>query len=192
MGTARIVGFIWILAVFTLAGVTAAAAGSSPSRSTRDIPLVENFQLERYLGTWYEIVRLPHGFEKNLEQVTATYSLKNDGKIRVLNRGFHTRKGKWSEAEGRAWMPDVGEPARLKVSFFLFFAADYRVIALDETGYSWAMVTSGSRKYLWILSRSPRMEEALLSDLIRQAEGWGFPVEQLIRVPQTGTEKDTS
>jgi apolipoprotein D and lipocalin family protein len=151
---------------------------------------VENFQLDRYLGTWYEIARLPHGFEKNLERVTATYSLRDDGKIRVLNRGFNIRKEKWSEAEGRAWIPDAAEPARLRVSFFLFFAADYRVISLDGLGYSWGMVTSGSRKYLWILSRSSEMDEELYTKLVGQAARWGFPVDQLIRVSQAGDEKE--
>jgi len=119
---------------------------------TSGIKSVENFELEKYLGTWYEIVRLPHRFEKGLQQVTATYNLLENGKIEVLNKGFKTRKNKWSESKGKAWVPDEAKLSDLKVSFFWPFSAAYRIIYLEDD-YSLAIVTSDSFDYFWILSR---------------------------------------
>jgi apolipoprotein D and lipocalin family protein len=151
--------------------------------STKTLPPVPEFDLNRYLGTWYEIVRIPHRFEKDLIKVTATYSLRPDGKIQVLNRGYKPSKGKWSEAKGKAWVPDLRVPARLKVSFFWPFSAEYKIIRLDAD-YQWALVTSGSTDYLWLLSRIPKMEEAVVDSLVRFVNGKGFDVGKLIRVEQ--------
>jgi apolipoprotein D and lipocalin family protein len=151
--------------------------------NTRNLPPVPVFELNRYLGTWYEIVRLPHRFEKDLIHVTATYSLRPDGKIKVLNRGFKPSKKKWSEAEGKAWIPDLRLPARLRVSFFWPFSAEYKIIRLDAD-YQWALVTSGSTDYLWLLSRTPKMEEAMVDSLVRFAKQNGFDTGRLIRVQQ--------
>ena len=186
MDMARTLG--WMAVAFFFCAEWGAEAGVS-SNSIRHIPLVPDFDLGRYLGTWHEIARLPHRFERDLEQVTATYRLREDGRIRVINRGLNTTTGRWSEAEGRAWVPDPKIPARLKVSFFLFFAADYRVVALDPEDYSYTMVTSGNKKYLWILSRRPSMNEVVYRDLVKKARGWGFEVDQLIRVRQKEGEK---
>ena len=93
---------------------------TSKKLSTESIPVVKDFTIKRYTGTWYEIARLPHSFEKNLEKVTATYTLQRDGKIEVLNKGFDSEKGKWKEIKGKAWIPDPSVPARLKVRFFYF------------------------------------------------------------------------
>jgi apolipoprotein D and lipocalin family protein len=153
------------------------------SESTKSIPVVEDFDLNRYLGTWYEIARLPHRFEKDLINVTATYSLRSDGKIQVLNRGFKSAKNKWSEAKGKAWVPDRNVPARLRVSFFWPFAADYRVIKLDPD-YQWAVVTSNSKDYLWILSRTPKMDDAVYGTLIQFIRENGFDLEKIIHVDQ--------
>ncbi|MFP4460152.1 MAG: lipocalin family protein [Candidatus Zixiibacteriota bacterium] len=151
---------------------------SSNAPKAKDIPLVENFELDKYLGTWYEIARLDHSFERNLDSVTATYSVRDDGKIKVLNKGYNTKKGKWSTAEGKAWIPNEDQPARLKVSFFWIFSAEYRIIALDDE-YSYAMVTSSSKKYLWILSRSPKMPEEKLDMLLKKAKDWGFDLSEI-------------
>ena len=151
--------------------------------STKAIPPVPEFDLSRSLGTWYEIIRMPHRFEKDLIKVTAEYSLRPDGKIQVLNRGYKLSKGKWSEAKGKAWIPDLRVPSRLKVSFFWPFSAEYKIIRLDAE-YRWAMVTSGSTDYLWLLSRTPKMEPAVVDSLIRFAEEKGFDVGKLIRVEQ--------
>jgi apolipoprotein D and lipocalin family protein len=151
--------------------------------STKTIPPVEGFDLNRYLGTWYEIARMPHRFEKGLSRVTAEYSLFPDGKVRVLNKGFKTEKNKWSEAKGKAWVPDPAAPARLKVRFFWPFSAEYKIIRLDPE-YGWAVVTSGSTDYLWILCRRPVMDEALYQSLVQFLKDNGFDTNRLIRVEQ--------
>src|SRR5690606_18909213 len=121
-----------------------------------DYSTVKELNLQRYLGTWYEIARFDHRFERGLVGVTATYSLREDGKIKVLNQGYeNSLEGKLSVAEGKAKLTD--EPGKLKVSFFWIFYADYFVLELDEN-YQWALIGSSSDKYLWILSRMPKLE----------------------------------
>jgi apolipoprotein D and lipocalin family protein len=149
-----------------------------------DIPAVTGFDAQRYLGLWYEIARLPHGFEKDLIAVTADYRQNTDGTIAVVNRGYHPAKQKWSEAIGIARLPDGPSVGRLKVSFFRPFYADYRVIAMDAD-YRWAMVTTNRLTYLWILSRSPEMDPALTGRLIAQARDFGFDTAALIMVDQS-------
>jgi apolipoprotein D and lipocalin family protein len=156
----------------------------APEKRTDSIP-VEPVDLKRYLGKWYEIARFPHRFEKDLVGVTATYSLRPDGKIEVLNEGFKsTLQGEKKQARGRAWIPDPEMPGLLKVSFFLFFAADYRVIALDRENYEWALVTSGSKDYLWMLCRNPEMDPAVYDRLLETARAFGFDIAKLEKVPQ--------
>lgn len=150
---------------------------------TRSIPAVEDFELSRYLGTWYEIARLPHRFERDLQQVTATYTLLDNGKIEVLNRGFNTKKQKWSEARGTAWVPSQEAPSELRVSFFWPFSAAYRVIWLDAN-YTLAIVTSSSFSYFWILSRTPQIPQQTYEHLISQAAEWGFDTADIIKVIQ--------
>jgi apolipoprotein D and lipocalin family protein len=157
---------------------------TSAENSTESIRVVKKFYLDRYLGRWYEIARLPHSFEKGLDSVTASYSIREDGMIKVVNRGFDTSKGEWKEAVGKAYIPDTSAGALLKVSFFWFFYADYKVIALDTADYSYAMVTSSSKEYLWILSRSPVMEENVYSELLKQAAECGFKISDLYKVKQ--------
>lgn len=142
---------------------------------------VTGFQVERYLGKWYEIARLDHPFERGLEQVSAEYSLRDDGDLRVLNRGFNTNKQKFEEAEGRAkfvGQPDVGQ---LKVSFFGPFYGGYNVIALDSQ-YQYALVSGPDRGYLWILSRTPTIPESVKQEYLSIARELGFPVEKLVWV----------
>ncbi len=155
---------------------------------TIDTSTVDQLDMERYLGTWYEIARYPHSFERNLEGVTATYSMREDGKIRVVNKGFKkSLEGKESKAVGKAKIPDPSRPARLKVSFFLFFYGDYFVLELDPE-YQWAMVGSSSPNYFWILSRSPQLDQKVFDDLLQKARKRGYDLDQLKLVDQPQEE----
>ncbi len=146
---------------------------------------ITGFELNRYLGKWYEIARLDHSFERGLSKVSATYSPREDGGVQVVNRGYDDRAGVWKEAEGRAYF--TGEPTvgSLKVSFFGPFHGGYHIIALDKESYSWAMISGPSRNYLWILARERELPSAVLEDLLQQARALGFATDQLIMVRQT-------
>ena len=137
---------------FLLAGCTAAPQGIMP---------VDHFDLDRYLGTWYEIARLDHRFERGLSQVSATYSKRSDGGVDVINRGFNSQANKWKEAKGRAYF--IGEPdvARLKVTFFWPFYGGYNVIELDQENYSYALICGPNKKYLWLLARSKKLDAGI-------------------------------
>jgi len=160
--------------------------GCSPSKelSTESLPVIKNFNLNRYLGTWYEIARLPQSFENGLDRVTATYKLQDGGTIEVVNKGFNVKNGEWKEAKGKAYIPDTSAGALLKVSFFWIFYSDYKIIALDTTNYSYAMITSSSKKYLWILSRSPQLDKSVYDNLIKKASEWGFNISNIYTVSQ--------
>ncbi|MGJ8658008.1 MAG: lipocalin family protein [Akkermansiaceae bacterium] len=143
---------------------------------------VEGFQKDKYLGTWYEIARLDHSFERGLSQVSAEYTVKEDGGLKVVNRGYDAEKGEWSEAVGKAYFvksPDVGH---LKVSFFGPFYGSYAVFELDEKDYNYAYITSYNKDYLWFLSRTPTVSEAEKKQFIDSAQKLGFDVESLIFV----------
>ena len=141
---------------------------------------VQNFQLDRYLSTWYEIARLDHSFERGLSQVQAEYSLRDDGGVKVINRGYDAKKGEWREAEGKAYFVDDADTGHLKVSFFGPFYGAYVIMALDHDGYQYSLVSGPDRDYLWILSRTPTMDTATLNRLIDQAREAGYPVDELI------------
>ena len=150
-----------------------------------DQTTVKELDINRYLGTWYEIARFPHSFEKNLVGVTATYSLRSDGKIEVVNQGFkNTLDGERSKAVGKAKIPDKLEPGKLKVAFFWIFYADYYVLELDTENYQYAMIGSSSDKYFWILSRAPQMDSAVYNLLLDKARKRGYNLEKLYKVPQ--------
>jgi apolipoprotein D and lipocalin family protein len=143
---------------------------------------VKELDLQRYLGTWYEIARFDHRFERGLVGVTATYSMREDGKIKVLNQGYeNTLNGKLSIAEGKAKLTD--EPGKLKVSFFWIFYAGYFVMELDEN-YQWALIGSKSDKYLWILSRTPKLEDNVKNLILHHAVKRGYDTSKLIWVEQ--------
>lgn len=143
---------------------------------------VKELDLQRYLGTWYEIARFDHSFERNLVGVTATYSMRDDGKIRVVNQGYkNTLFGKSSIAEGKAKL--TGEPGKLKVSFFWIFYADYYIMELGEN-YEWALIGSKSDKYLWILSRTPKLEDNVKNLILHHATKRGYDTSKLIWVEQ--------
>jgi apolipoprotein D and lipocalin family protein len=151
--------------------------------STQDLPTVESVELTKYQGLWYELARLPNSFEKGLECVTATYTLKNNGKIDVLNRGYSTVKGKYKSARGTARVPDPDEPGKLKVSFFWPFSGNYYILQLDEE-YRYALVGDPSRKYLWILSRTKNLDAAVYTRLMDHAKNNGFNTEQVMETSQ--------
>lgn len=154
-----------------------------PSGDKPELVPVSDFNLDRYLGKWYEIARLPAPFEKDLVNVTATYSLKPDGKVKVLNEGYKkTKEGKHKRAEGKAKFAKTPDIGYFKVSFFGPFYADYMIIILDPE-YRYAMVASG-HKYLWILGREPNLDQAVLDDLVAQARELGFATDKLIFTPQ--------
>lgn len=146
---------------------------------------VSGFDAERYLGKWYEIARLDHSFERGLTQVSAEYSWRDDGAVRVLNRGFDAEEGEWKEAEGVARF--VGEPsdAHLKVSFFGPFYGSYVVFELEKEDYSYSFVSGYNESYLWFLSRTPEVPQSLRDDFEKQARALGFDTEELIWVDQS-------
>jgi apolipoprotein D and lipocalin family protein len=158
---------------------------TNPALSTEAIPPVSNVNLEEYLGIWYEIARLPNWFEQGLFNVTATYSLLDNGDIRVLNEGNkESEPDIRQKAEGRAWIPDKNMPGLLKVSFFLWFASDYKIIKLDAKDYRYAVVTSNTKEFLWILSRTPKMDDSLYQEILDFCRKNGFRLEELIKVKQ--------
>ena len=143
---------------------------------------VSDFELNRYLGKWYEIARLDHSFERGLEQVTANYSLRSDGSVKVINRGFNPGKNKWKEAEGKAYF--VGEPdiGQLKVSFFGPFYGGYNIIELGKEGYQDSLVCGPNLSYLWILARDPNLDQKTVDGLVSKASLLGFETDKLIFV----------
>ena len=160
--------------------LTATLLLTSCSGIPDSVEAIKDFELDRYLGTWYEIARLDHRFERGLEDVTATYSLREDGGVNVVNRGFNVGSNAWEEAEGKAYF--VGEPTvgRLKVSFFGPFYGGYNIIELDRTNYAWSMVAGPDRSYLWILSRTPSIDPVIRDRLLSKAESLGFATDELI------------
>lgn len=144
---------------------------------------VKPFSLAKYLGKWYEIARLDFRFEKNLNNVTATYSLKEDGNIRVDNKGYDYVKDKWKQSIGKAKFVDQRDEAKLKVSFFGPFYAGYNVIAIDEA-YKYALVAGKDLSYLWILSREKTIPQHIKNDYLAIAKEIGYNTENLVWVKQ--------
>lgn len=143
---------------------------------------VTGFEIDRYLGTWYELARLDHRFERGLSEVTAHYSLRDDGGIDVVNRGFNDEKGEWEQAEGKAYFIENRDVGRLKVSFFGAFYSAYNIIELDKDDYRYAMVSGHNRSYLWILAREPELDRTTLDRLVARAAELGYPTAELIFV----------
>ncbi|HPE55396.1 MAG TPA: lipocalin family protein [Bacteroidales bacterium] len=151
----------------------------------KKMDLVKQVDLERYMGTWYEIARFPNSFEKNLVGVTATYSLKENGKVDVLNQGYkNSLDGKLEKAKGFAKLPDKSQPGWLKVYFFWPFGGDYLILELDQENYQYVLVGSPKKDYLWILSRTPKMEQATYDNLVIKAKERGYDVSKLQMVEQ--------
>ncbi|MCL5974315.1 MAG: lipocalin family protein [Gammaproteobacteria bacterium] len=143
---------------------------------------VTGFELERYLGKWYEIARLDHSFERGLTAVTADYSLRDDGNVKVINRGYDQGKTKWKEAEGKAKFVKDADIAQLKVSFFGPFYGSYIVFGLDKQDYQYAFVAGPNHGYLWLLARTPQVDEAIIERFMNEASQRGFNTDDLIFV----------
>lgn len=145
---------------------------------------VKNFQLERYLGTWYEIARLDHSFERGLSRVSATYTLHEGGGVTVVNRGFSAAENKWKEAKGKAFFVQGSDTGFLKVSFFGPFYGAYVVFELDQDDYRYALVSGPNTSYLWLLARTPHIDAQLQAELVAKAAARGFDTSRLIFVEQ--------
>lgn len=143
---------------------------------------VNNFKVEKYLGKWYEIARLDHSFERGLTRITADYSMRSDGGLKIINRGYSASENKWQEAEGKAYF--VGDPslAYLKVSFFGPFYGAYIVFELDHDNYQYSLVSGPDKSYFWILAREPTIREDIKQVLIAKAASLGFDTKKLIFV----------
>jgi apolipoprotein D and lipocalin family protein len=143
---------------------------------------VSGFQAERYLGRWYEIARLDHGFERGLSRVTAEYARRGDGGIDVVNRGYAADGKRWKEARGKAYFVEGADKGYLKVSFFGPFYGSYVVFELDAQDYRYALVSGPDTSYLWLLARSPTLDAATRERLVARAAVAGFDTSKLIFV----------
>ena len=153
-------------------------AGCAPSSA--HIPAVRDFDSAKYMGKWYEIARLPHRFERGLDRVSAEYSAAPDGSITVTNRGMRGNEPRSVTGKAKLKHPDAQPPAgELRVSFFGPFYSDYRVMLLDAD-YQWALIGSGSAKYLWILSRTPELPKSTLDTILAEAQRRGYDTSKLI------------
>ncbi len=166
---------LWIAAALLLAGCVSKPEGVTP---------VANFKADKYLGKWYEVARLDHSFERGLQQVTAEYSLREDGGIAVRNRGFKVDDGSWKVAEGKAYFVGPKDQGYLKVSFFGPFYGSYIVFDLDQDQYSYSLISGPDKSYLWLLSRTPNMDPATKKRLVDKAQALGFDTSKLIYVDQ--------
>ncbi len=167
--------YLAVLLLFLLTSCTSLPENIKP---------ITGFELDRYLGKWYEIARLDHSFERGLSKVTADYSMRDDGGVRVINRGYNAEKEKWNEAEGKAYFvnePDIGQ---LKVSFFGPFYGGYNILVLDKENYQYSLVAGPGLGYLWILARTPKLEQSVIIELVKKAHALGVPVKDLIYVTQ--------
>ncbi len=157
-----------------------------------DIPdgvsAIQDFELDRYLGKWYEIARLDHSFERGLENVTAEYALKPDGGVSVTNRGYSTAQKKWKDAQGKAFFVGDEQVGHLKVSFFGPFYGSYAIFELDQD-YQYAFVSGSNTKYLWFLSRTPQVSQELRDQFVEKVKALGFETSNLIFVNQEAVEQ---
>jgi apolipoprotein D and lipocalin family protein len=166
---------VFLAVVLSLAGCTGKPDGVTP---------VGNFELERYLGTWYEIARMDHSFERGLSHVSANYSLRDDGGVKVLNRGYSGEDGEWQEAEGKAYFVENENTGYLKVSFFGPFYGSYIIFGLDRESYQYTFVSGPDTSYLWLLARSPTVTEDVRQRFLDKAQAAGFDTSKLIWVDQ--------
>ncbi len=154
---------------------------SGCGESTRDLKVVENFDLNRYAGKWYEIARLDNRFEKNLIGVTAFYKLGENGEIEVINRGFNETNNTRQVAKGTARFVEKSNVGHLEVSFFWPFYSGYKILELDKE-YDYALVTSDTFDYLWILARDPALSDTTYQSLVDKAQKLGFNTSALIKI----------
>ena len=147
-----------------------------------NVNAVKGFELDQYLGTWYEIARMDHSFERGMSNVTAQYSLREGGGVTVLNRGYKESKSAWDDATGKAFFVGDTSVGQLKVSFFGPFYGAYNIVALDQEAYQWSLVIGPDTDYMWILSRTAEMDESTLEDILSTARTFGFDTDALIFV----------
>jgi apolipoprotein D and lipocalin family protein len=172
-----------LLGLLALISITLVACAwlKEPSPPLEVVPYVD---LKRYIGTWYEIARFPHRFQEGCLGSWATYTLLEDGKIRVLNQCYKgSLNGEISSAQGKAWVTDTKTNARLKVRFFWPFTGDYWIIDLGEN-YDYAVVGHPTRRYLWILSRTPEIDDALYDRILKRLREQFYDVSKLSKTPQ--------
>ena len=143
---------------------------------------VKDFELDRYLGTWHEIARLDHPFERGLSNIKAEYSLRDDGGVKVVNRGFSKEDNEWQEAEGKAYFVENTDAGHLKVSFFGPFYGSYIIFELDRENYRYAFVSGPDTSYLWLLSRTPQLDQAVIDRFVKRSQAIGFDTDELIYV----------
>ncbi len=145
---------------------------------------VSNFDLNRYLGKWYEVARLDHSFEQGLTHVTAEYLLNDDGGVSVINRGFSAQDKQWQTAQGKAYFVNSESEGYLKVSFFGPFYGAYVIFELDQQNYQYAFVSGPNTDYLWLLSKTPTIAPEVLDKFINMSKERGFNTDELIYVKQ--------
>ena len=143
---------------------------------------VNDFELNRYLGTWYEIARLDHSFERGLSNVTAEYNVREGGGVQVINRGYSQKKGEWEQAEGKAFFVGDESEGYLKVSFFGPFYGSYVIFELDQDDYQHAFISGPDSSYLWLLSRTPEVGEEIKGQFEQEARSLGFNLDELVWV----------
>lgn len=150
----------------------------------KSVTPVGDFELTNYLGKWYEIARLDHSFEQGLTQVTAEYSLRDDGGVKVINRGYNSESQQWKEAEGKAYFVDAKNQGYLKVSFFGPFYGSYVVFELERSNYDYAFVSGPNNEYLWLLARTPTVSDSVIEKFKTMSKERGFNIDELIFVEQ--------
>jgi apolipoprotein D and lipocalin family protein len=164
--------------------IASAAMLTGCVRVPKGIEPVRGFDLDRYLGTWYEIARLDHSFERGMQRVTAEYSLREDGGVRVVNRGYRPADGEWDEAVGKAYFVEDEDTGYLKVSFFGPFYGAYVIFELDQDDYQYAFISGPSTSYLWLLSRTPTVSPGVMNRFLERSAALGFDTDELIIVDQ--------
>jgi len=168
-----------IILLFLVSLVLTACSGMPDN-----ITPVKKFELDRYLGKWYEIARLDHSFERGLEKITAEYTLREDGGISVINRGYSPKDDEWNVAEGKAYFVNGDNEGYLKVSFFGHFYGSYVIFELDEENYQYAFISGPNTSYLWLLSRTPTLPKEVINRFIQITKELGFSTSDLIIVNQ--------
>ena len=171
---------LWLL---LLLGITACTGKPD------NIKPVENFKADKYMGQWYEIARIDHRFERGLSQVTANYSLRDDGGVKVVNRGYSVADKAWKESVSKAYFVNAKDQGHLKVSFFGPFYGSYIVFDLEPENYNYALISGPDTSYFWLLSRTPTMDAALQASLIDKAVALGFARDKIIMVDQSVSVK---
>ncbi len=168
--------------IFSLIPAIIMLATSGCTGLPEDVQPVHGFDADKYLGKWYEIARLDHSFERGLDNVTAEYARRDDGGIKVLNRGYSAKNAEWKEAEGKAFFVGSDDRGHLKVSFFGPFYGSYVVFELDKPDYQYAFVAGPNKSYLWLLSRTRQVSDELLARFVKRSAELGFDTDDLIFV----------